>query len=381
MNIHEHQARDLLRGFGLPVPEHLVATTPEEAAAAARHFGGTVVVKAQVHAGGRGKAGGVKLARDPDEARRVAERILDLEIKGLPVRKLLVAPAADIAHELYAGITLDRRAQRSVLMLSAEGGIDIEEVARQAPEKIVRGHLDPVRGLEPYEARRLAFRVLPEPKQALGLSRLLLLLARAYTALDASLAEINPMVVTKSGELLALDAKINLEDNGLDRHPDLEALRDLDAEDPRERRAREKGLTYIQLDGDVACVVNGAGLAMATMDLIQHYGGRPANFLDIGGSSNPEKVTTALEIIQADANVRAILFNIFGGITRCDDVARGILSVIEKNPPRLPIVVRLIGTNDAEARRLLQGTPLATAVSMDEVVQKAIAAAKTGARA
>ena len=381
MNIHEHQARDLLRGFGLPVPEHEVAKTPEEAAAAARRFGGTVVVKAQVHAGGRGKAGGVKLARDPDEARRVAERILDLEIKGLPVRMLLVAPAADIAHELYAGITLDRRAQRSVLMLSAEGGIDIEEVARQAPEKIVRGHLDPVRGLEPYEARRLAFRVLPEPKQALGLSRLLLLLARAYTALDASLAEINPMVVTKSGELLALDAKINLEDNGLDRHPDLEALRDLDAEDPRERRAREKGLTYIQLDGDVACVVNGAGLAMATMDLIQHYGGRPANFLDIGGSSNPEKVTTALEIIQADANVRAILFNIFGGITRCDDVARGILSVIEKNPPRLPIVVRLIGTNDAEARRLLQGTPLATAVSMDEVVQKAIAAAKTGARA
>jgi len=381
MNIHEHQARDLLRGFGLPVPEHEVAKTPEEAAAAARRFGGTVVVKAQVHAGGRGKAGGVKLARDPDEARRVAERILDLEIKGLPVRKLLVAPAADIAHELYAGITLDRRAQRSVLMLSAEGGIDIEEVARQAPEKIVRGHLDPVRGLEPYEARRLAFRVLPEPKQALGLSRLLLLLARAYTALDASLAEINPMVVTKSGELLALDAKINLEDNGLDRHPDLEALRDLDAEDPRERRAREKGLTYIQLDGDVACVVNGAGLAMATMDLIQHYGGRPANFLDIGGSSNPEKVTTALEIIQADANVRAILFNIFGGITRCDDVARGILSVIEKNPPQLPIVVRLIGTNDAEARRLLQGTPLATAVSMDEVVQKAIAAAKTGARA
>jgi succinyl-CoA synthetase beta subunit len=379
MNIHEYQGRDLLRGFGLPVPEHAVAATPDEAVAAARRFGGPVVVKAQVHAGGRGKAGGVKLARDPDETRAAASRILALEIKGLPVRRLLVAPAAAIERELYAGITLDRSARRPVLMLSAEGGIDIEDVARDTPEKIVRGHVDPLRGLQPYEARRLAFRVVPEPDLARPLARLLLQLAHAYASLDASLVEINPLVVTPDRRWLALDAKVILEDNGLERHPDLQPLRDLDAEDPRERRAREKGLSYIQLDGDVACVVNGAGLAMATMDLIQHHGGRPANFLDIGGSSNPEKVTTALDIIQADPNVRAILFNIFGGITRCDDVARGILAVIEKAPPRLPIVVRLIGTNDAEARRLLQGTPLGTAAGMDEVVQKAIAAAKRGA--
>jgi succinyl-CoA synthetase beta subunit len=381
MNIHEYQARDLLRGFGLPVPEHAVATTPEEAAAAARRWGTKVVVKAQVHAGGRGKAGGVKLAANPDEAREKASAILGMQIKGLTVKKVLVAPAADIQQEFYVGITLDRRAQKAVLMMSAEGGVEIEEVAKRAPEKIVKEHLDPVRGLTSYQARRLAFGLIPTGKLALQLAGVLQRLARAYESLDASLAEINPLVLTPGGELLALDAKINLDDNGLDRHPELEALRDLDAEDPRERRAREKSLSYIQLDGDVACVVNGAGLAMATMDLIQYHGGKPANFLDIGGSSNPEKVTTALDIIQSDKNVRSILFNIFGGITRCDDVAKGILAVIEKSPPRLPIVVRLIGTNDAEARRLLQGTPLATAVTMDEVVQKAIAAAKTGGAA
>jgi len=376
VNIHEYQARDLLRGFGIPVPEHAVATTAEEAAAAARHFGVPVVVKAQVHAGGRGKAGGVKLAADPDAARSAATAILALTIKGLPVRRVLVAPAADIAREFYAGITLDRAAERAVLMLSAEGGVDIEEVAARTPERIVRAHLDPVRGLAPFKARSLAQHLVSDPKQAAAIAAILSRLAEAFTRLDASLAEINPLVVTPGGEVLALDAKVVLDDNGLDRHPDLAALRDPDSEDPRERKAREKGLSYIQLDGNVACVVNGAGLAMATMDLIQHYGGRPANFLDIGGSSNPEKVTTALEIIHADPNVRAILFNIFGGITRCDDVARGILSVIERNPPRLPIVVRLIGTNAAEARALLAGTPLATAVTMDEVVQKAIAAAR-----
>jgi succinyl-CoA synthetase beta subunit len=381
MNIHEYQARDLLRGFGLPVPEHAVATTPEEAAAAARRWGTKVVVKAQVHAGGRGKAGGVKLAATPDEARQVASAILGMQIKGLTVKKVLVAPAADIQQEFYVGITLDRRAQRAVLMMSAEGGVEIEEVAKRAPEKIVKELIDPVRGLTAYQARRLGFGLIPTGKLALQLAGVLQKLARAFESLDASLVEINPLVITPAGEMLALDAKINLDDNGLDRHPELEALRDLDAEDARERRAREKNLSYIQLDGDVACVVNGAGLAMATMDLIQYHGGKPANFLDIGGSSNPEKVTTALEIIQSDKNVRSILFNIFGGITRCDDVARGILAVIEKSPPRLPIVVRLIGTNDTEARRLLQGTALATAVTMDEVVQKAIAAARTGGAA
>ena len=376
MNIHEFQARDLLRNFGIPVPEHVVATTAEEAAAAASRFGGPVVVKAQVHAGGRGKAGGVKLARDSNAARDAATAILGLTIKGLPVRRVLVAPAADIATELYAGITIDRSAERAVLMLSAEGGVDIEEVASQRPERILRAHLDPVRGLMPFKARSLAQQLVRDPKQAGAIAAILGRLAAAFVELDASLAEINPLVVTPTGQVLALDAKIVLDDNGLDRHPELAALRDPDSEDPRERQAREKGLSYIQLDGDVACVVNGAGLAMATMDLIQHYGGRPANFLDIGGSSNPDKVTTALAIIQADPNVRAILFNIFGGITRCDDVARGILTVIERDPPRVPIVVRLIGTNDAEARAMLAGTPLGTAVGMDEVVQKAIAAAR-----
>jgi len=374
MNLHEYQARDLFRARGLPVPEHTVAATAEEARRAAERFGGRVVVKAQVHAGGRGKAGGVKLASSPAEAGEVAARILGLTIKGLPVRQLLVAPAVDIAREFYVGITLDRDAARPILIVSAAGGMDIEEVARVSPEKILRLPLDPVRGLEPFAARRAGFALWPEAgaKVAAVCQRL----AAAYLEFDASLAEINPLVVTPDGRLIAVDAKIVLDDNALDRHPDLAALRDLDAEDPRERAARERGLSYIQLDGDVACVVNGAGLAMATMDLIQHYGGRPANFLDIGGSSNPEKVTVALDIIQADPNVRAILFNIFGGITRCDDVARGILMATEKSPPRLPIVVRLIGTNDTEARRLLADTPLGTAVSMDEVVQKAIALAR-----
>ena len=318
----------------------------------------------------------MKLAASPAEAGERAAAILGMKIGGLPVRRVLVAPAADIQREFYLGITLDRGAERPALMLSAEGGVEIEEVARRAPEKILRQHFDPVRGLQPFEARRLALRLGLEPRLALALAGVCGKLAAAYAALDASLAEINPLAVTADGSLLALDAKMNLDDNALERQPALAALRDLDAEDPRERRAREGGLSYIQLDGDVACVVNGAGLAMATMDLVQHYGGKPANFLDIGGSSNPEKVRTALEIIQADPHVRVILFNIFGGITRCDDVARGILQVIETAPPRVPLVVRLIGTNEAEARRLLEGTPLATAVGMDEVVQKAIAAAR-----
>jgi succinyl-CoA synthetase beta subunit len=378
MNIHEFQARDLLRRYGLPVPPHRVASVPGEAEAAAAAFGGSVVIKAQVHAGGRGKAGGVKLAKSGSEARQHATAILGMRIKDLAVRRVLVAPAAEIAQEIYVGITLDRAAARPVLMLCAEGGIDIEEVARTAPEKIVRQHLDPVAGLEPFAARRAAFAVLQDRRQALGLARICTQLAAAFLDLDASLAEINPLIVTPAGELLAIDAKINLDDNGLARHADLEALRDPDSEDARERRAREKGLSYIHLDGDVACVVNGAGLAMATMDLVQHYGGRPANFLDIGGSSNPEKVTTALDIIQSDPGVRAILFNIFGGITRCDDVAQGILQVVNTNPPRVPVVVRLIGTNDEKARDMLRGTRLETAVTMDEVVQKAIAAARSG---
>ena len=382
MNIHEYQARDLLRRFDLPVPPHAVATTVDEAVAATRPFGFPVVLKAQVLAGGRGKAGGVKLARSEAEVRSTAGAILGMRIKGYEVRRLVVAPAVDIAQEIYVGITLDRIRSRPVLMLCSEGGVDIEELAQRAPEKIRKHHLDPLRGLTPYAARRLAFEILPEPRAALGLARICRGLAAAYEALDATLVEVNPCVVTTAGEVLAIDAKINLDDNALERHTDLEALRDLQSEDARETRARAKGLSYIHLDGDVACVVNGAGLAMATMDLIQHYGGKPANFLDIGGSSNPEKVTTALDIIQSDPHVRAILFNIFGGITRCDDVAQGLLQAIATQPPRVPLVVRLIGTNEDKARDMLKGAAMETATSMNEVVQKAIAAARrTGGHA
>jgi succinyl-CoA synthetase beta subunit len=375
MHIHEYQARDLLRRFDVPVPEHRVASTPEEAGLAAGALGLPVVVKAQVHAGGRGKAGGVRLARSDEEVRRSAADILGMRIQGLEVRRVLVAAAVDIAREIYAGITLDRAAARPVLMLCAEGGIDIEEVARRAPEKIYRAHLHALRGLEPFAARRLAFQVFHDARPALELAAICSRLAAAYTELEATLVEINPLVQSRAGELVALDAKINLDDSALARHPELEALRDLDSEEPREAAARRSGLSYVQLHGDVACVVNGAGLAMATMDLIQHYGGRPANFLDIGGSSNPEKVTSALAIIQSDPNVRAILFNIFGGITRCDDVAQGLLLALDKSPPRVPLVVRLIGTNEERARELLRGARLETAAGMDEVVQKAIAAA------
>ena len=299
-----------------------------------------------------------------------------MRIKGLEVRKVMVAPAVDIAQEIYVGITLDRAAARPVLMLCSEGGVDIEELAATSPEKILRHHIDPAHGLRAFEARQAAFEVLQDGKAALKLARICGQLWEAFRSIDASLVEVNPLIITPNGELLAIDAKINLDDNALARHPHLEELRDLDSEDERERKARTKGLSYIHLDGNVACVVNGAGLAMATMDLIEHHGGTPANFLDIGGSSNPDKVTTALEIIQSDPNVRVILFNIFGGITRCDDVARGLLQVVENNPPRVPLIVRLVGTNEAEAREILKGTPLATAVGMDEVVQKAVAAAK-----
>jgi succinyl-CoA synthetase beta subunit len=380
MNIHEYDARDLLRRYGLPVPPHRVAATPDAAVQAAEELGVPAVVKAQVLSGGRGKAGGVKLARSLEEVRRHAGHILGMRIQGLEVRRVLVAAAVDIAREIYVGITLDRAAAQPVLMVSAEGGVDIEEVARHSPEKILRCHLDPLRQLPAFAARRVAFRVFRDARPALELARVCTRLAAATVDLDATLVEINPLVQTAAGVILALDAKINLDDNALSRHPDLEPLRDQEAEDPRERRAREKGLSYIHLDGDVACVVNGAGLAMATMDLIQHYGGRPANFLDIGGSSDPEKVERALEIIQSDPNVRSILFNIFGGITRCDDVARGLLTVLERNPPRVPIAIRLIGTNEERAREMLRGAPVRTAVGMDEVVQLAIAAARESER-
>ena len=380
MNIHEYQAKEIFRKYGIPIPPGEVATTPEAAEAAARRFGSTVVVKAQVHAGGRGKAGGVKLAKTPEEARAVATQILKLTIKGLPVEKLLVTPAAEIASEAYVGIIVDRASKRPVFMASPAGGIDIEEVAARTPEKILRHPVDPRYGLQPFEAMQLAFFLYSDLKQVRAAAKILQQLYRAFFENGGSLAEINPLVTTPSGEVVALDAKMVIDDNELDRRPDIAALRDESAEEASEVEARKASLTFIKLDGNVGCVVNGAGLAMATMDLVKYYGGEPANFLDIGGSSNPEKVVAALRIITREPHVKAILFNIFGGITRTDDVANGIVTAISQNPLRIPLVIRLTGTNEEIAVKILGEHGMSAMTDMDAAVQKAVALA-TGGRA
>ena len=378
MNIHEYQAKEIFRKYGIPIPPGEVAATPEEAEAIARKFGKTVVVKAQVHAGGRGKAGGVKLARTPEEAKSIAAQILKLKIKGLPVQKVLVTPAADIASEAYVGIIVDRASKRAVFMASPAGGIDIEEVAAKTPEKLLKHPVDPRYGLQPYEAMQLAFFLYSDVKQVRAAAKILQQLYRAFSENGGSLAEINPLVTTPTGEVVALDAKMVIDDNELDRRTDIAQLRDESAEDPSEVDARKASLTFIKLDGNVGCVVNGAGLAMATMDLVKYYGGEPANFLDIGGSSNPEKVVAALRIITADPNVKTILFNIFGGITRTDDVANGIVTAIKQNPLKVPLVIRLTGTNEEIAVKILQENGLSAMTDMDEAVKKAVALATGG---
>jgi len=379
VNLHEYQARELLRAAGVPTPEGDVASTPDEAEAIARRIGGTVVVKAQVHAGGRGKAGGVKLAASPAEAKEHASRILGMQIKGLTVQKVLVVPAADIATEAYVGLIVDRESQRPLLMVSPAGGIDIEEVAAKTPEKIFKLAIDPRYGLMPHQALGLGFKLYTDAAQARAAAKIMATLYAAFMANGASLAEINPLVTTPDGKVLALDAKVSIDDNELDRRPDLAALRDESAEAPAEVAARHAGLTFIKLDGNVGCVVNGAGLAMATMDLVKYYGGEPANFLDIGGSSNPEKVVNALRIITSDPQVKAILFNIFGGITRTDDVANGIKTALAEFPVKVPIVVRLTGTNEAEAVKILQGIGMTALSDMDEAVQKIVALVREAA--
>ncbi|MEO8909347.1 MAG: ADP-forming succinate--CoA ligase subunit beta [Gemmatimonadaceae bacterium] len=378
MNIHEYQAKEIFRKYGIPIPPGEVATTPEEAEAIARKFKTTVVIKAQVHAGGRGKAGGVKLAKTPEEARSIAAQILKLTIKGLPVKKVLVTPAADIASEAYVGIIVDRASKRPVFMASPAGGIDIEEVAATTPDKIRRHPVDPRYGLQMYEAMQLAFFLYSDMKQVRATAKILLQLYKAFFENGGSLAEINPLVTTPAGEVVALDAKMVIDDNELDRRPDIAALRDESSEDPAEVEARKASLTFIKLDGNVGCVVNGAGLAMATMDLVKYYGGDPANFLDIGGSSNPEKVVAALKIITSDENVKAILFNIFGGITRTDDVANGIVTAIKQNPLKVPLVIRLTGTNEEIALKILNENGLSAMTDMDEAVKKAVALATGG---
>jgi succinyl-CoA synthetase beta subunit len=378
VNIHEYQAKEIFRKYGIPIPPGEVASTPEEAEAIARKFGTTVVVKAQVHAGGRGKAGGVKLAKTPAEAKSIAAQILKLTIKGLPVQKVLVTPAADIASEAYVGIIVDRGSKRAVFMASPAGGIDIEEVAAKTPEKLLKHPVDPRYGLQAYEAMQLAFFLYSDMKQVRAAAKILQQLYRAFSENGGSLAEINPLVTTPAGEVVALDAKMVIDDNELDRRPDIAALRDESAEDASEVEARKANLTFIKLDGNVGCIVNGAGLAMATMDLVKYYGGEPANFLDIGGSSNPEKVVAALRIITGDPNVKAILFNIFGGITRTDDVANGIVTAIKQNPLKVPLVIRLTGTNEEIAVNILQENGLSAMTDMDEAVKKAVALATGG---
>ena len=376
MKIHEYQAKEILSRYNIPVPPGEVATTPEQAGEIAARIGGRVAVKAQVLVGGRGKAGGVKLAGTPAEAQEKAAAILGMNIKGVTVRKVLVMAAVPIAQEIYLGAVLDRGVKAVTFMASAAGGVEIEEVARQTPEKIVKVTADPFLGLGDYQGRQLAFGIgLPVAlvRDFVGIARGLYAVLQAT---DASLVEINPLVVTAEGKLAALDAKLVLDDNALFRHKDLAALRDLDEEDPYERQARENDLNYVKLDGSIGCLVNGAGLAMATMDVVQSYGGSPANFLDVAGGARAEKVAAALRIILSDKNVKAVLFNIFGGITRCDEVARGIASALKDVPSDVPMVVRLVGTNADACPAILSPVRVTMAETLPEAAQLAVEAAR-----
>ena len=381
VNLHEYQAKELLRAVGVPIPPGEVATTPAEAEAIAARFGVPVMVKAQVHAGGRGKAGGVKYCPDAAAAREKASAILGMTIKELTVEKVLVTVAADIGSEAYVGIIVDRATKKPVFMVSAAGGIDIEEVAATTPEKILYHAVDTRYGLLPFEAMRMGFFLYKDVKLARQAARIMQQLYTAFMDAGCSLAEINPLVLTPGGELVAVDGKMVIDDNELDRRPAIAALRDESSEAPSEVDARNANLTFIKLDGNVGCVVNGAGLAMATMDLVKYYGGEPANFLDIGGSSNPEKVVNALRIITADPNVKCILFNIFGGITRTDDVANGIVTATRANPLQVPIVIRLTGTNEEIAVRILQENGFSASNDMDAAVQRAVQLATAGGAA
>lgn len=377
MDIHEYQAKEIFRAHGIPVPPGEVVSDPEQAERQAERLGGSVVVKAQVHSGGRGKAGGVKLASSAAEARSHAEDILGMSINGLPVEKVLVTVTEDIDSESYVGIVVDRESRRPVFMVSAEGGVDIEEVAERSPEAIRRMPVDPRYGLLPHQAYWLAATLYDDAAQQRACAKILRQLYSAFSDSGASLAEINPLITTPDGEVKAIDAKMSIDDNELFRRPELEKLRDDSADPEAEIEARSAELTYIKLEGDIGAVVNGAGLAMATMDLIKFHGGEPANFLDIGGSSNPEKVVNALRIITSDPEVRVILFNIFGGITRCDDVANGIVEATSGVDMAVPLVIRLTGTNEAEAMEILENAGYSAYTSMDEVVRAAVEVAKS----
>jgi len=377
MKLQEHQSKRIFAQYGVPVPEGGVATTPQEAREIVERLCKPVVVKAQVLVGGRGRAGGIKLADTPEEAGVVAAQILDMDIKGLSVRSVLVEEAADIVSEIYLGMVIDRAAKRPVMMASSEGGVEIEEVARRTPEKIIKLTINPFLGLQGYQIREVAYGIGLGSDLMRGFLKVARGLYTAFTKSDASLAEINPLVVTGDRTLLAVDAKMLVDDNALFRHPDLAGMRDLQEETLAEREARGCGISYVQLDGTIGCMVNGAGLAMATMDLTKLYGGAPANFLDIGGGAKADRVAAALRLILSDENVQAVLFNIFGGITRCDEVARGILTALEEVETTVPMVARLVGTNEEEGRAILAEAEMITATTLEEAAQKAVAAAST----
>jgi succinyl-CoA synthetase beta subunit len=373
MKLHEYQARELLSRYGVPVTGGGVAETPEEARAVAEKIGGKVVVKAQVFVGGRGKAGGVKLADTPEQAHEAASQILGMNIKGLTVEKVLVAEAVSYQKELYVSAVLDRGTQRIMMIASSEGGVEIEEVARTNPTAIVKVAAHPMLGLQDFQAREIASELgLTEGSQLRQMARIVSSLYRAYVESDASLVEINPLVICDDGTLQALDSKVLLDESGLFRHPQLEALRDTSDEPEAERMAREAGITFIKLDGSIGCMVNGAGLAMATMDVVKLYGGEPANFLDIGGGASKERVKAALQIILADPNVKSVLFNIFGGITRVDEVARGIVAALDEVPTNVPMVARLVGTNAEEGQKVLAESVLIPVSTLAEGAQKAV---------
>ena len=388
MNLHEYQAKDLFRSYGIPVPPGKIAASPEEAAEAARSLGGTVwVVKAQVHAGGRGKAGGVKLARDLDAVRAAAAGMLGKRLvtaqtgpDGLPVERVYVESGSDIAREIYLSLTLNRERGRIALIASAAGGMEIEEVARQTPERILSAVAHPAEGLAAHQAREIGFALRLGAPLIAAFQSLALALYRLYVGKDLTLVEVNPLIVTRSGALLALDAKINVDGSALFRHPELAELRDPSQEDPMERRAAEHDLNYVSLDGNIACMVNGAGLAMATMDLIKLHGGEPANFLDVGGGATSERVTAAFELILSNSRVRAVLVNIFGGIVRCDLIADGIINAVKKVGVRVPVVVRLEGTNATEARAMLaaSGLHITPAADLTDAARKVVALAAGG---
>lgn len=372
MKIHEYQAKEFFSRYSIPITKETVCYTPDEVVKAATHLGMPVVVKAQVLVGGRGKAGGVKLAKNIEEARYAAEKILGMDIKGCTVEKVLVAEGVKFNSEFYVGLTIDRNSKSVIFMASAEGGVEIEEVAKVNPDAIHKFIIDPELGMTSFIARKIAFRLFDNFSLVTQAVDLFQKLYQLFLDTDASLVEINPLVVTNDGRLLALDGKMNFDDNALFRQPAIAALNEPDEDEKKEISAKNKGLSYIRLDGTIGCMVNGAGLAMATMDLIKHFGGKPANFLDIGGSSNPQKVVDAMELLLSDKNVHVVMINIFGGITRCDDVAKGLVTALNQIKVDIPIVVRLAGTNAKEGLEIIRAAKLPVVNTMSEAAQEAL---------